>query len=241
VTHARVVRLAVACLAGTAATLIVAGSTSADPSARHDFSAVALAIPVTPGTNADENTTRIETAGGHRPKIDTVATSSLNCDGCTAYSSTLHVVYAPRPDAVEADNVATAWSSGCAGCSGWALSVQIVVARSAGSVTAANSALAFTTGCTNCAVNAAAVQMVFVAPHERRLTSRQLDAIQAQYRNYIQALGGAASPSRARTQAAPQAATNQATTTITATTQRIRAAVAADLQATSSKYTVKVR
>lgn len=235
-THARVVRLAVAGVAGIAAALVVAGSTSADPSARRDFSAVALVIPVRPGTNLEDNATRIETAGGHRSKIESVATSSLNCDGCSAHASTVHVVYAPRPDAVEADNVATAWASGCAGCSGWALSLQIVVAKSAGDVTAANSALAFTTGCANCAVNAAAVQIVVVAPNERRLTSRQIDAILALYRDYSGALGAAASPSRARAQAAP----NQ-TTTITATTQRIRALVAAGLHATSSKYAVTVR
>jgi hypothetical protein len=237
VTQARVVRLAVAVVAGIVATLIVAGSTGADPSARRDFSAVALAIPVGPGTDANDNAIRIETAGGHRPKINSVATSSLNCDGCSAHASTLHVVYAPRPDAVEADNVATAWASGCAGCSGWALSLQIVVAKSARDVTAANSALAFTTGCANCTVNAAAVQIVVVAPNERKLTSRQLDAIQALYRDYLGALGAAAAPpSRARAQAAPTTAT-----TITATTQRIRALVAAGLHATSSKYTVTVR
>ena len=236
-THARVVRLLVAGLAATAATLIVAGSTSADPADRHNFPAVALAIPTTPGANADENTTRIETAGGQHPKIDSVATSSLNCDGCTGYSSTLHVVYAPRPHAVEADNVATALASGCAGCSGWALSLQIVVAKSAGSVTAGNSALAFNAGCANCTVRAAAIQMVVIAPNERRLTSRQLDAIQALYNEYRSTLSGAASPSRARVQAEP----NQAATTITATTQRIRAVVVAGLHATSSKYTVTVR
>jgi hypothetical protein len=236
VTHARVVRLAVAVVAGIVATLIVAGSTGADPSARRDFSAVALAIPVGPGTNANDNAIRIETAGGHRPKINSVATSSLNCDGCSAHASTLHVIYAPRPEAVEADNVATAWASGCAGCSGWALSLQIVVAKSARDVTAANSALAFTTGCANCTVNAAAVQIVVISPSERRLTSRQLDAIQALYRNYLGALGAAASPSQARAQAAPTTST-----TITATTQRIRTLVAAGLHATSSKYAVTVR
>lgn len=236
--HTRLIRVATACAVATVAALIVAGSTSADPPPRHDFTAAAVAIPVVPGTNADDNAIRFETAHGHSAKIDGIATSSLSCNGCSAHALTVQVVYARRTHAVIADNVATAWASQCAGCSGWAVALQIVVARSASSVTAANRALAFTTVCDQCNVRAAAVQIVVVAASDREMTPRQMDSIEALYNGLAGTLTPAASPGRPY---AAQATPNATATTIAATANQIQATVAASLQATSATHSVVVR
>jgi hypothetical protein len=234
------IRVAAACAIGTVAAVIVAGSTAADPPQQRDFTAAAVAIPVKPGTNADDSTTRFQTAHGWTAKIDSVATSSLGCDGCSAHAATVHVVYVPRTHAVVADNVATAWASECAGCNGWALSLQIVVARSAGAVTAANRALSFTTVCDHCTVRAAAVQIVVIAASGRELTPGQMDSVQALYNQIAGMLTPAASPSTTGVRAA-QATPNTTATTITAKTNQIQAMVAASLHATSAKHSVAVR
>jgi hypothetical protein len=238
-THTRLIRVAAACTIATAAALIVAGSTSADPPPRHDFTAAAVAIPVAPGTNADDNAIRFETAHGRSAKIDSVATSSLSCNGCSAHAFTVDVVYARQPHTVVADNVATAWASQCAGCSGWAVALQVVVARSANSVTAANRALAFTTVCDQCNVRAAAVQIVVIAASDRELTPGQMDSIQGLYNRLAGTLTPAASPGLNRAYAAQ--ATPSTTATITATANQIQATVAASLHATSATHSVVVR
>jgi hypothetical protein len=240
VTHTRLIRGAAACAVGTVAAVIVAGSTAADPPRQRDFTSAGVAIPVKPGTSADDSTTRFQTAHGWSAKIDTVATASLGCDGCSAHASTVHIVYAPHTHALVADNVATAWASECAGCSGWALSLQIVVARSADAVTAANRALSFTTVCDHCTVRAAAVQIVVITTSGRQLTPGQMDSIQALYNQIAGTLTPAASPSTTGARAA-QATPNQAATTITATATQIQAIVAASLYATSATHSVAVR
>lgn len=238
-THTRLIRVATACTLAAAAALVVAGSTAADPPPRHDFVAAAVAIPVTPGTNADDNAIRFETAHGRSAKIDGVATSSLGCSGCSAHAFTVQVVYAPRSREVTADNVATAWASQCAGCSGWAVSLQIVVARSADAVTAANRALSFTTVCDHCTVKAVAVQIIVIAATDRQLTPGQVDSIQALYDRFAGALTPPA-PSRTGVYAT-QATPNQTATTITATTNQIQTIVAASLHAASATHSVVVR
>jgi hypothetical protein len=239
-TRTRLVRVAAVCAVTAAASLIVAGSTSADSPSRQDFAVAALAIPAAPATNVDDDATRFDTAHGYRAKIDTVATASLNCNGCSSHAFTVHVVYALRPHTVVADNVATAWASACEGCSGWALSLQIVVARSARALTAANRALAFTADCDHCSVKAAAVQIVVIAASERQLAPRQIDSIQALYGQLLGALTPAASPAAARPQT-QQATPNQATGALTTATERIQAIVAAGLHATSATHAVTVR
>jgi hypothetical protein len=239
-THTRLIRVAAAGTIATVAALVVAGSTSADPPLRHDFTAAAVAIPVAPGTNADDNAIRFETAHGHNAKIDGVATSALSCNRCSAHALTVQVVYAHRTHALVADNVATAWASQCAGCSGWAVSLQIVVARSANTVTAANRALAFTTVCDQCNVRAAAVQIVVIAASDRELTPAQVESIQTLYNRLAGTLTPAASPALNRAYAT-QATPNAAATTITATANQIQATVAASLHATSATHSVVVR
>jgi hypothetical protein len=239
-TRTRFVRIAAACTAVIAASLIVAGSTSADPP-RHDLVATALAIPSTPGTDAEDNTTRFETARGHSAKIDGVATTSLNCDGCSGHAFTVQVAYVRRPRALVADNVATAWASGCVRCGGWAVSLQIVVARSERAVTAANRALAFTADCGQCAVKAAAIQIVVIAASERELTPRQTDDIQALCDKLVAEVTPTASPAKAGAHRSPQTAPDQSTATITAAAERIQAIAATGLRATSATHAVAVR
>ena len=239
-THPRLIRVAAACTVSCVAALIVTGSTAADPPPRHDFMVATLAIPSAPGTNADDNAIRFDRAHGRSAKVDTVATASLNCDGCSAHAFAVQIVYARRSHAVIADNVATAWASQCAGCSGWAVSLQIVVARSADELNAANRALSFTTACEHCDVHAAAVQIVVVAGTDRELTPAQQDSIQALYNRFAGTLTPAAAP-RATGAYATQAAPNRPATTITATANQIRAVVAASLQATSATQSVDVR
>lgn len=240
-TRTRFVRTVVACTAVTAATLTVAGSTSADPPPRHDFVAAALAIPSTPGTDTDDNTTKFETAHGHSAKIDGVATTSLNCNGCSGHAFTVQVAYVRRPRAVVADNVATAWASGCVRCDGWAVSLQIVVARSVRAVTAANRALAFTADCGQCDVKAVAIQIVVIAAPERELTSGQTDDIQALCDKLVAGLTPSASPAKAGVHGTPQTAPDQSTATITAATEHIQAIAATSLRATSATHAVAVR
>jgi hypothetical protein len=240
VTHTRLIRVAAAGTIATAAALIVAGSTAADPPPPHDFVVAAVAIPVTPGSNADDSAIRFETAHGRSAKIDGVATSSLSCGGCSAHAFTVQIVYVPHTRAVIADNVATAWASECAGCTGWAVSLQIVVTRSADAVTAANRALSFTTACDHCSIKAAAVQIIVIAGSDRQLTPGQEDSLQALYNRFAGALTPAAAP-RVTGATAAQAAPNQAATTITATATQIQAVVAASLHATSSTHSVAVR
>jgi hypothetical protein len=238
VTHTRLIRIAAACTIATAAAFVVAGSTAADPPPRHDFVAASVAIPVTPGSNADDSAIRFETAHGRDAKIDGVATTSLGCAGCSAHAFTVQVVYAPRSREVIADNVATAWAAQCAGCNGWAVSLQIVVARSADAVTAANRALSFTTVCDHCTVKAVAAQIVVIAATDRQLTPAQVDSIQALSDRFLGAITPPA-PNRTGVYAA-QATPNQAATTITATTNQIQAMVAASLHATSATHSVAV-
>jgi len=240
VTHTRLIRVAAAGTIAAAVALVVAGSTAADPPPRHDFVAAAVAIPVTPGSNADDNAIRFETAHGRSAKIDGIATASLGCGGCSAHAFTVQIVYVPHTRAVIADNVATAWASQCAGCTGWAVSLQIVVARSADAVTAANRALSFTTVCDHCNVRAAAVQIIVIAPSDRQLTPGQEDSLQALYNRFAGALMPAASP-HVGGAAAAQAMPNQAATAITATAGQIQAMVAASLHATSATHSVAVR
>lgn len=237
-THTRLIRVAAAGTIGTVAALIVAGSTAADPPSRHDFTAAAVAIPVVPGSNADDNAIRFETAHGRSAKIDGVATASLGCAGCSAHAFTVQVVYAPRSRDVIADNVATAWASQCAGCSGWAVSLQIVVARSPDAVTAANRALSFTTVCDHCNVKAVAAQIVVIAATDRQLTPDQVDAIQALSNRFVGVLTPPA-PTRTGVYAA-QATPNQAANSITATTNQIQTMVATSLHATSVTHSIAV-
>jgi hypothetical protein len=221
--------------------LIVAGSTSADPLPRHDLVAAALAIPSKPGTDVEDDTTRVETARGHSATIDGIATTSLNCDGCSGHAFTVQVAYVRRPHAVVADNVATAWASACVRCGGWAVSLQIVVARSAPAVTAANRALAFTADCRQCAVKAVAIQIVVIAASERDLTSGQTDDIQALCDKLVTELTPTASPTKAGAHRTRQTTPNQSTATITATTEHIQTIVATGLHATSATHAVAVR
>lgn len=235
----RVIRVGVLCAALCAASVIVAGSTTADPPPRYDFMAAALAIPSVPGTNTDDAATRFDSAHGHTAEINGVATTSLTCGGCSGHAVNLQVVYASRPNAVTANNVATAWASDCDGCRGWALSLQIVVAKSVTALTAANRALAFTAGCDGCDLKAAAVQIAVVAAPERQLTPQQMDSIRAFCDELVADLNSSgpasAQPAPSRTAAVP--ARSRA---ITATAEQIQSVVVAALGASSATHKVSV-
>lgn len=237
----RLVRVAVVCAGLTAASVAVAGSTSADSPPRHDFMAAALAIPSTPGTNADDAVTRFGSAHGHDAEVKGVATTSLTCDGCSGHAVNLQVVYAHKPFALTADNVATAWAANCTGCRGWALSLQIVVARSPRALIAANRAVAFTVGCQHCDLKAAAVQIAVIAPSERQLTWRQIDSVQALCNQLVAALNSDAGAAPMIRNESRTAAVPTRSATITATTQDIQSVVASALGATSATHRVSVQ
>lgn len=110
---------------------------------------------------------------------DASGTSSATCDGCTAESATLQVLYVARARAARLDNAAVAWTQACTGCASTSLSVQVVVVRGRPTVVPNNRALALNAGCTSCRTTAAAYQVVVVADRARRLSAASLAELRA--------------------------------------------------------------
>ncbi len=224
----------------------VSAAASADQADPHHFAATAVAIPATPGAQAQADTTRFDRAETRTGKVDGVATTSLTCDGCTGKAQTLQVVYLTRNGTFTADNVAAAWASGCTGCAGWSLSLQVVLARATHQVTAANRALALNASCVNCSTAAAAIQIVVVAPSGRRLSPKAIASVYALRQQLVAELSASPAPAQAQAQAPGQAraqatpAAPSTTARVTATTNQIQSVLSADLQATSASHDVKV-
>lgn len=114
---------------------------------------------------------------GHREaNVDSTASSSADCDGCSADATLVHVVYLDRPTETTLDNVAMAWSW-CTDCRTTALSVQVVVLRSPQLVRANNRAMAVNVGCKGCLAAAAAFQLVVVGSRWERVSPGALDEL----------------------------------------------------------------
>jgi hypothetical protein len=150
----------------------------------------------------------VDTVWWQPVRADTSALASAVCDGCTAASRTLQVIYAIRPRGVHVDNAAVAWSS-CTECGGTALSVQVVVVRGLHGITANNRALATNAGCTACSTAAKAYQLVVAAPDAGRLSRTALAELRAWVAEEDRLLraGDTAAPSAARSTGTTAAST----------------------------------
>lgn len=103
---------------------------------------------------------------------EVTSTATSNCDGCSASSSSVGIIYVSAAGTTRADNVATAWSS-CIRCSSGSVAVQVVVLRSAGDLIAANNrSFAANVACDQCTTSAAAYQLVIVS-REGRVFDKQ--------------------------------------------------------------------
>ncbi len=233
-------------LAAVAAVVTVSGSSVAgadDGPSRSDVETASVAIPGTPGANAQDESTRYRRANSRAVRADSVATATSDCDGCSASAVTLQIVYAHNARTLTADNVATAWST-CTNCSATALSVQVVISRQAGTITAANRSLALNAVCVGCETTAAAIQIVIVSPHPRE-PSRSALARSEALRDQLQAQLHPASRAHLAQPTTPTGRAAPTTTPVppamTTTTEQIQSILAADLRATSARHDIQLR
>lgn len=112
-------------------------------------------------------------------EADATGTSSATCDGCTAESTTLQVLYVSRARAARLDNAAVAWTQTCRECTATSLSVQVVVLRGRPTVVPNNRALALNAACAACRTASAAFQLVVVADQADRLSEQSLAELRA--------------------------------------------------------------
>ena len=141
---------------------------------RADLAAAALAVPDSPDV-VDDAMSRFNAVRGFGD-VDTTASASAGCDGCSATATALHIAYLDRPTDATVDNVTVAWSQ-CRDCSATAVSVQVVVLRSPQTVHANNRALAVNAGCAGCRTAAAAFQLVVVGERNDRLTTTDVEQL----------------------------------------------------------------
>jgi hypothetical protein len=140
-----------------------------------DLAAAALTGPESPNVVQDAH--EDDRSWRRAAEVDTTASASAGCDGCTADSSALHIVHLDRPAEATLDNVGVAWSQ-CVGCRSTALSVQVVVLRSPQTVRANNRALAVNAACESCLTSALAFQIVVVGGRRERLSRAAHDELE---------------------------------------------------------------
>jgi hypothetical protein len=217
-----------------------------DGPARADIESASAAIPLKPGATAQDESTRYRRVNARNVRADSVATATSNCDGCSASSATLQIVYARYARTLTADNVATAWST-CKNCSSSAVSLQVVVVRPGGTITAANRSTAVNVACVGCKTNAAAIQIVILAPSRHDPSQSALVRCQGLRDELLAELHAAQPQSRARS-AVPASPGGQAAPTtgpvppaMVSTTQQIQSILASDLGATSARHDIQLR
>lgn len=138
----------------------------------------ATAIPGPESPHVVSKALRVARVGLLPFKADATASGVATCDGCTADSTALQIVYVPRGSRGTVDNVATAWSR-CADCRATALSVQVVVVEGPPEIRANNRALSVNAACDGCHTASAAFQVVVAGAHDPRLSPsdrRELEA-----------------------------------------------------------------
>ena len=233
------IALAAAAVVVTLSASTVAGAD--DGPSRSDLETASVAIPGTPGANAQDESTLYRRANSHAVRADSVATATSDCDGCSASAITLQIVYAHNARALTADNVATAWST-CTNCRATALSVQVVIGRQAGMITAANRSLALNAACVGCETTAAAIQIILVSPSLREPSGSALarsealrDELEAQL--HLAPRARSARPATPTGRAAPTAPVPPA---ISATTEQIQSILSADLGAISARHDIQL-
>jgi hypothetical protein len=155
----RAVRYAVVGVVGTALLAGTSGAAPAPPATSGRADVVSAAHPTSADRTVHEETVRIVSILGLRPRANAVATTSAGCRGCQGAAVTVQVVEVAGGWRAQADNVASAWAR-CRGCTAEAMSVQLVVLRRAATLTTHNRALAVTGDCRECTTRAAAYQVV---------------------------------------------------------------------------------
>jgi hypothetical protein len=231
--------------AAAMATISSSAAAGADGPSRIDVESASSAIPVAPGTTAQDESIRYRRVNARILRADSAATATSSCDGCTASTVTLQFIYARNSRTLTVNNVAVAWSS-CTKCSATALSLQVVIAHQAGRVTAGNRSLSLNVVCAGCNSNAAAIQIVIVTPSHREPSQAALarsEDLRAQLLAELHALP----LSRART-AVPASPNGRAAPTtppvppsMENTTEQIQSILARDLGATSARHDIQLR
>jgi hypothetical protein len=242
-------RIAGITLAAAAAVVTISSSSAAgaDGPARTDIESASSAIPVAPGTTAQDESIRYRRVNAHTVRADSAATATSSCDGCTASTVTLQFIYARGSRTLTANNVAVAWSS-CTNCSATALSVQVVIAHQAGKITAGNRSLSLNVACAGCNSNAAAIQIVIVTASHREPSQAALarsEDLRAQLLAELHALplshARTAVPATPNGRAAPTPAPVPAPPSMVNTTEQIQSILARDLGATSARHDIQLR
>lgn len=237
-------------LAAVVAVVTISSSAAAeaDGPARADIESASTAIPATPGATAQDESIRYRRVYARTVRADSAATATSNCDGCTASTVTLQIVYVRSARTLTANNVATAWAT-CTNCTTAALSVQIVIAHHAGTVTAGNRSLALNAVCVGCTTKAAAIQIVIVSPSYREpspaalarseaLRGALLAALRAQPLSRSRVAVPASPSGRA---APPTPSTAAVPPALVSTTEQLQSILAKDLGATSARHDIQVR
>ena len=236
-------------LAAAAATVTISSSAAAgadDGPSRIDVESTSTAIPLQPGSTAQDESTRFRRVNARTVRADSVATASSSCDGCTASAVTLQMIYARNVRTLTGDNVATAWST-CTNCGATALSVQVVIARQAQTINAANKSLALNVVCVECETKAAAIQIVIVTPSHREPSQAALargedlrDELLAELHALPSSAARSAVPASPNGRAAGPT-TSPVPPTMLSTTEQIQSIFAKDLGATSARHDIQVR
>ncbi|HEX6921610.1 MAG TPA: hypothetical protein VF314_15440, partial [Actinomycetes bacterium] len=184
------------------------GASGESPGPSNSLDLVATALTGPDSQNITDDAYGLTRSGDPEPTVDSTASSSADCDGCTADSTLVHVVYLDRSAQATLDNVSAAWST-CRDCRATAIAVQVIVLRAPQSVRANNRALAVNADCERCHAAAAAFQLVVASDRWDRLSRAELDELRRWAAEQAAALqgdpsGAAASPVRDqdRTQAA---------------------------------------
>jgi hypothetical protein len=192
------------------ATVLATGalaSASSGADGRHDrLDLTSIAISSSAQPQVRDNAFDSERLLGRTADAETSSSANAECDGCTATATTLGIVYVDAGRAANLENVATAWDS-CANCTTASVSVQVVVVRRAQRVTANNRALALNVDCQSCRASAAAYLIVLLEPHGKRLSGKDVQALQTWVQGQANAMTGASQQSTLR--AAPNASSSQ--------------------------------
>ena len=143
------------------------------------FEAAALAIASPPTPKVADLTEHVASGQRQRLTATTSATSTVNCDRCTAQAAAITVLRVQGKGRLVANNLAAAWAT-CAACSARALALQIVIAPSGRRVVASNRAIAADVTCRGCTTQAVAAQFIVLMAHPRTLSRHALKQIAAQ-------------------------------------------------------------
>ena len=211
------------------------GPASASPARIVHLSTVSTAQPTSEDPHVVSTRQRRLHSAARVITVDSAATASSACDGCTGDAVTLQIVYLRHARDMTVENLASAMSS-CVGCASSALSVQVVIGQTPQVLTANNRSMAVNSSCTGCTTTAAAYQFVLVSNSQRDL-SRQGRALVAQIRDEMEQLLSA----RQVPQVSQPDSTERLRAALESSGNRLQAVLAADLKARPAKRQLDLR